>query len=87
MLFVHIFGFFAIMIPLWVLAPKTPHEEVWTRFQQTSNWPSMGVAALVGLVGPTLTLVGPDSAVHMGRCKIMPLTEMPNTDSLDSRGD
>ncbi|PSK38471.1 Choline transport protein [Elsinoe australis] len=65
MLFVHIFGFFAIMIPLWVLAPKTPHEEVWTRFQQTSNWPSMGVAALVGLVGPTLTLVGPDSAVHM----------------------
>ncbi|KAF4547736.1 Amino acid permease-like protein 6 [Elsinoe fawcettii] len=53
------------MIPLWVLAPKTASEDVWIRFQQTSGWPTMGVVALVGLVGPVLTLIGPDSAVHM----------------------
>lgn len=26
----HIVGFFAVMIPLWVLAPKVPHGQVWS---------------------------------------------------------
>lgn len=32
MLVIHIFGFFAILIPLWVLSPRAPAEEVFTQF-------------------------------------------------------
>ena len=61
----HVFGFFAVMIPLWVLAPRHSSTDVWTSFTQTGGWPSMGVALLVGISGPVNALIGPDSAVHM----------------------
>ena len=64
-LVLHVCGFFAILIPLWVLAPRTPSEQVWTGLTQDAGWPSVGLACLVGLTGPLITLIGPDSAVHM----------------------
>ncbi|CAK1363246.1 unnamed protein product [Cercospora beticola] len=60
-----VFGFFAVLIPLWVFAPRQPSSAVWTDWHQTSDWPSMGLAALVGFTGPIYALIGPDSAVHM----------------------
>lgn len=67
MLLLHVFGFFAILIPLWVFAPKVSAKTVFTEFSQVTGWPSMGTACLVGLIGPLYSLLGPDSAVHMGK--------------------
>ncbi|KAM3420290.1 hypothetical protein BST61_g3575 [Cercospora zeina] len=60
-----VFGFFAVLIPLWVFGPRQPSSAVWTDFKQVSDWPSMGLAALVACTGPIYALIGPDSAVHM----------------------
>lgn len=68
MLVIHICGFFAILIPLWTLAPtKTPARVVFTKFDNNGGWPSMGLSCLVGITGPVSSFIGSDSAVHMGR--------------------
>ncbi|KAK5687105.1 hypothetical protein LTS10_001242 [Elasticomyces elasticus] len=64
-LIIHVFGFFAILIPLWVLAPRNTAKAVFTEFTNADGWPSQGVACLVGIIGPMYSLLGPDSAVHM----------------------
>jgi choline transport protein len=65
-LILHVFGFFAVLIPLWIFAPRTPASVVFTQFSDGGNWGSIGLACLVGMTGPVYSLVGPDSAVHMG---------------------
>lgn len=65
MLVIHILGFFAILIPLWVLAPRQDPTTVFTEFTNAYGWPTQGVACLVGIIGPMYSLLGPDSAVHM----------------------
>ncbi|GAB7331951.1 hypothetical protein MBLNU13_g03867t1 [Cladosporium sp. NU13] len=64
-LILHVGGFFAILIPLWVFAPRTPSADVWVNFSVASGWPSVGLSCLVGLTGPVYALIGSDSAVHM----------------------
>lgn len=66
-LILHVFGFFAVLIPLWIFAPRQPSTEVWSHFTQSSDWPTIGLALMVGLSCPVLALIGPDSAVHMCR--------------------
>ncbi len=39
-LVLHLAGFFAIMVPLWVMAPRTPSSQVWTSFQDGGSWGS-----------------------------------------------
>jgi choline transport protein len=41
-------GFFAICIPLWVLAPKSPASEVFGKFENFGGWASIGAACIVG---------------------------------------
>ena len=64
-LIIHVFGFFAILIPLWVLSPRNTAHAVFTEFTNADGWPSQGLACLVGIIGPMYSLLGPDSAVHM----------------------
>ncbi|KAE8312246.1 amino acid permease-domain-containing protein [Aspergillus transmontanensis] len=64
-LIVHCFGFFGILIPLWVLSPSVPPSEVFGSIEDRGDWGSNGLSCLVGLVGPIYALIGPDSAVHM----------------------
>lgn len=64
-LFLHIAGFFAILIPLWVLGPRSPSEEVWTEFQDVNGWGNTGLACLIGIISPVLSLLGADAATHM----------------------
>lgn len=71
----HVLGFFAILIPLWVFAPKAPSSEVWGNFQNNAGWSSTGLAFLVGMTTAVNALIGPDSAVHM--CKLLPFSQ-PN---------
>jgi len=63
-LILHILGFFAIIIPLWVLAPRSDAKAVFTEFNP-GGWSSTGLAGLVGILGPTVSLLGSDAATHM----------------------
>ena len=64
-LILHVFGFFAVLIPLWVFSPRQPAKAVFTEFTNAYGWGSQGLACLVGITGPMYALLGPDSAVHM----------------------
>lgn len=61
----HIFGFFAFLIIMWVMGPKANAEVTFTKFADSNNWGSVGLATLIGIVGPTTTYLGADSAVHL----------------------
>ena len=61
----HIFGFFAFVVVLWVLGPRSDPKDVFTDFQDNGNWGSIGLSCLVGLTGPVITLIGADSACHL----------------------
>lgn len=64
-LIVHILGFFAVLIPLWVLAPRASASDVFTTLLNLGGWSTTGLAFMVGLLSPVYTLIGADSAVHM----------------------
>ena len=70
-LFLHIFGFFAILIPLWVLSPKNSAHDVFATFQDGGGWDSIGTAAIIGQIGAIYAFVGPDAGTHM--CKFFPI--------------
>ena len=58
-------GFFAVLIPLWVLAPMAPAREVFGSFSNYGGWSSIGTACIVGQIAPVGAFVGADAAVHM----------------------
>jgi amino acid transporter len=64
-LVVHIFGFFAILVVLWVMGPKGDTKAVFTTFNDYGGWNNYGLATLSGLVAVVLPLLGADAAVHM----------------------
>ncbi|KAL8789180.1 MAG: hypothetical protein Q9213_001287 [Squamulea squamosa] len=64
-LLLHIIGLFAIVIPLWVLAPRNTPSVALLRFNNGGNWPSMGVAYMVGLLTALSSMMGFDCSVHM----------------------
>ncbi|KAK0836668.1 hypothetical protein LTR03_013458 [Friedmanniomyces endolithicus] len=61
----HIFGFFAFVVIFWVMGPRASAEETFTTFADDNGWGSVGLATLIGMVGPTTTYLGGDSAVHL----------------------
>jgi choline transport protein len=63
----HVLGFFAIIIPLWIMAPRTSPEIALLQFTNNGGWSTTGLAAMVGLNGPLSVLIGYDCSVHM--CK------------------
>lgn len=36
----HVLGFFAVLVPQWVLGPRTPSSDVWTSFVDGGSWGS-----------------------------------------------
>ena len=64
-LLLHIIGFIAILVPLWVLAPRSSAHDVFTTFNDGGGWRNTGLAVLVGILSPQVALIGPDAAVHM----------------------
>lgn len=64
-LILHFCGLFAIIIPLWVLAPRAPVRETLLGFQNNGAWPSTGLSAMIGLTTPLSVIVGYDCSVHM----------------------
>jgi amino acid transporter len=65
-LVLHFVGFFAILIPLWVMGsrPKSAAEVFFT-FSDGGGWGSTGLACMVGILSPIFSMLGPDSATHM----------------------
>lgn len=57
-LIMHVFGFFAILIPLWVLAPRNSASAVFTQFSDNGGWGNIGLSCLVGMLSPVFTLLG-----------------------------
>ncbi len=66
-LILHLAGIFAIIIPLWVMAPRA-HPSVLLEFTNNGGWSTTGLSAMVGLTAPMSVLIGYDCSVHM--CKI-----------------
>lgn len=64
----HVLGFFAIVIPLWIMAPRTKPEIALLEFTNNGGWSTTGLAAMVGLNGPLSVLIGYDCSVHMCKC-------------------
>ncbi|KAH7362789.1 amino acid/polyamine transporter I [Plectosphaerella cucumerina] len=64
-LIIHIFGFFGILVTLWVLSPRAEASAVFTEFSDGGGWGSLGGSALVGITAGILPLLGADAAVHM----------------------
>ena len=62
---VTVFGFFCVFVPLWVLAPKAPAHEVFTKFSNFGGWPSTGAACIVGQLTAAAAFVGSDAPVHL----------------------
>lgn len=66
-LIVHVLGLFAIIIPLWVLAPRQTARAALLEFSNNGGWPTTGISAMIGLTTPLTALIGYDCSVHMCR--------------------
>lgn len=67
-LVIHILGLFAIIIPLWVMAPSRNSGRVaLLDFYNGGNWSTVGLATMIGLLTPLGSMLGFDCAVHMCR--------------------
>lgn len=58
-------SFFAFVVVLWVMGPRANVHDTWTEFDDPSGWGNKGLATLVGILGPSLTIGGSDLAVHL----------------------
>lgn len=67
-LFLHVCGFIAILVPLWVLAPRNNAHAVFTEFHNGGGWSSTGLSVLIGMLSPVFAFLGPDSATHVRPC-------------------
>ncbi|KAF2860049.1 amino acid transporter [Piedraia hortae CBS 480.64] len=65
-LFLHVFGFLAFMLVLWITpASHASASEVFGSFYNGGDWPSTGLSCMVGLLTPIWCLVSTDAGVHM----------------------
>ena len=64
-LFLHILGFLAIIIPLTYMADHGTAKEVFTQFLNEGGFPSQGLSFFVGMVGCIFAFAGGDAAVHV----------------------
>lgn len=53
-------GLFAVVIPLWVLAPKASSKEVWTEFGTYIGWQPIGLACVIGQISAGGSMIGID---------------------------
>ena len=64
-LILHIFGFFAIILPLVILGPHAQPSQVFKTFINGGKWPTDGLSFFVGLLGNVFAFFGADGAIHM----------------------
>jgi choline transport protein len=64
-LILHLAGLFAIIIPLWVMAPRANAHDALLVFTNNGGWSSTGLSVMIGLTTPLSVLIGYDCSVHM----------------------
>jgi choline transport protein len=64
-LVLHLFGFFAILITMWVLGPRNKASDVFGSFEDNAGWGSVSLSCLVGQLAPMFSLLGADAAAHL----------------------
>jgi len=57
-LIVHVFGYFAILVPLVYFAPHKSASEVFANFSNEGGWSPSGLSFFVGLTTSMLTFTG-----------------------------
>ena len=62
----HIFGYFAILLPLLILGEHQDPHRVFSLWLNLGNLPTQGTSFMVGLLGPVFMFLGADGAVHVG---------------------
>lgn len=65
----HLAGFFAIIIPLWVMGDHAS-SHVLIEFTNNGGWSSVGLSAMIGLTSPMSVVTGNDCSVHMCKLKL-----------------
>lgn len=58
----HLSGFVAVVVVLWVLAPHPPAREVLLEFSNMGGWPTMGLSLMVGQISAIASLGCSDAA-------------------------
>ena len=72
MLVLHVFGFLAIVITLWVLSPRNPAEVVFTQFSNGGGWSSTGLALMVGQISAIYACICMFASIpSTGRCSML----------------
>lgn len=61
----HIAGFFAVIIPLWVMGDRSNTGDVFTLFQDNMGWGSVSLSTMIGLTGAASCFVGVEAGAHM----------------------
>ncbi|KAI0430577.1 amino acid/polyamine transporter I [Xylaria sp. FL1042] len=64
-LFVHILGFFAVILPLIIVGQPSSPDAVWNTWLNLGDWPTQGLSFSVGIIGNVFAFVGADGAIHM----------------------
>lgn len=57
-LILHLAGLFAIIIPLWVMAPRANAHDALLVFTNYGGWSSTGLSAMIGLTTPMSVMIG-----------------------------
>ncbi|USP76945.1 hypothetical protein yc1106_04219 [Curvularia clavata] len=64
-LFIHIAGFFGILIPILVMGPQGDAKEIFTTFLNMGGWKSQGLSFCIGIMGSVFAFVGGDGPIHL----------------------
>ncbi|KAJ5239321.1 choline transport protein [Penicillium chermesinum] len=64
-LFIHVFGFFAVLIPVLYLGPRSSTKAVWSTSFELGGWNDITLATFIGMKGAVASFLGTDGAVHM----------------------
>lgn len=66
----HILVYLALIIPIWVNAPRASSSQVWTEFNFSGGWPNMGLAMLVGQQTAIFAQIGVDTVWWTRTCQL-----------------
>jgi amino acid transporter len=61
----HVAGFFAVIIPLWVMGDRNSSGKVFSLFEDNMMWGSVPLSTMVGLTGAASCFVGVEAGAHM----------------------
>lgn len=64
-LILHVLGVFVIIIPLWVMAPRSTVQETIFDFTADSGWEPVSLASTIGIIPSIGMLIGYDCSIHM----------------------